>query len=224
MGSVASALSQSESRLFLLLWAWRWITVGSSGAVPWGNYWGSHEGWVFQFSLWLEYCWLLPCLPQGLRTRGVMAPSHGFRVSTGWFWLLGAGIRTVSPLLFLASSHSGICAMRVGVPSCSLAHCGAPWLVAIASLPLVSRPWTVLSWSHLCGRPSHGSTAPFDWLRGVFPCFGHLPSFWLYEAAFLWVLCIDIAPSLRDEVTLPGRVCLSPRSQQRLFLHLPGVW
>ena len=32
------------------------------------------------------------------------------------------------------------------------------------------------------------------------------------------------ASSLRDGVTLPGRVCLSPRSERRLFLHLPGVW
>ena len=65
---------------------------------------------------------------------------------------------------------------------------------------------------------------PVDWLRGVFPCFDHLPSFSHDEAAFLRVLCFVIAPSLRDEVTLPGRVCLSPRSQQRLFLHLLGVW
>ena len=28
----------------------------------------------------------------------------------------------------------------------------------------------------------------------------------IFEAAFLRVLCFDIAPSLRDEVTLPGRV------------------
>ena len=32
------------------------------------------------------------------------------------------------------------------------------------------------------------------------------------------------ASSLRDGVTLPGRVCLSPRSERSLFLHLPGVW
>ena len=50
--------------------------------------------------------------------------------STGWFWLLGAGSRPVGPLRSLASSHSGVCAMRVGVPPCSLAHCGAPGLVA----------------------------------------------------------------------------------------------
>ena len=34
----------------------------------------------------------------------------------------------------------------------------------------------------------------------------------------------SFARSLRDGVTLPGRVCLSPRSERRLFLHLPGVW
>ena len=32
------------------------------------------------------------------------------------------------------------------------------------------------------------------------------------------------ASSLRDGVTLPGRACLSPRSERRLFLHLPSVW
>ena len=58
----------------------------------------------------------------------------------------------------------------------------------------------------LCERPSRGGTAPVAWLRGMFPCFDHLPSFSRFEAAFLWVLCFDIAPSLRDEVTLPGRV------------------
>ena len=51
--------------------------------------------------------------------------------STGCFWLLGAGSRPVCPLRSLASSHSGVCAMRVGVPPCSLAHCGAPWLMAL---------------------------------------------------------------------------------------------
>ena len=31
------------------------------------------------------------------------------------------------------------------------------------------------------------------------------------------------ASSLRGGVTLPGRACLSPRSERSLFLHLPGV-
>ena len=53
--------------------------------------------------------------------------------STGCFWLLGAGSCPVGPLCFLASSHSGICAVRVGVPPCSLAPCGAPWLMVLRS-------------------------------------------------------------------------------------------
>ena len=40
--SVASALSLPESWLFFLLWFCR-FTVGSSGAVPRGNFWGSCE-------------------------------------------------------------------------------------------------------------------------------------------------------------------------------------
>ena len=51
--SVASALALLGSGLFFLLWICR-FTVGSSGAVPRGNFWGSHEGWVFQFSPWLS--------------------------------------------------------------------------------------------------------------------------------------------------------------------------
>ena len=38
LGSVASALSLSESCLFLLLWICRCVAVGSSGAVPRGNF------------------------------------------------------------------------------------------------------------------------------------------------------------------------------------------
>ena len=105
--------------------------------------------------------------------------------------------------------------MRVGVPPCSLAHCGAPWLVAswpchcliTAGLASMDGPQLVSSdESQLCERPPRGGTVPVDWLRGIFPCFDHLPSFSRYEAAFLRVLCFDISPSLRDEVTLSGRV------------------
>ena len=41
--AVASALSLPGSLLFFLLWICR-FTVGSSGAVPRGNFWGSREG------------------------------------------------------------------------------------------------------------------------------------------------------------------------------------
>ena len=63
----------------------------------------------------------------------VFAPglSYGFRLrqSDRLVGLFGAGILTVSPVLSLASSHSGVCVMRVGVHPCSLSHCSASWLV-----------------------------------------------------------------------------------------------
>ena len=115
-------------------------------------------GWVFQFSLWIESCCLLPCLPEGVLTRGCHGSLSWVSTSPVWssgcFWLLGAGSRPVVPLRSLASSHSGfVCDASWGPPlfprsfKRSLASC----LVAFpfASLPLVSRPWTVLSWSHL---------------------------------------------------------------------------
>ena len=189
MVSVALALSPSESGLFLLPWVWRRIAVGPHGAVPRGIYWGSHEGWVFQFSLDWELLASSLSFPESshLGSHGSLSRVSISPVwSTGWFRLLGAGIRTVSPVLSLASSHSGVCAMRVGVRPCSLAHCGAPWLVAwrpchcliTAGLAIMDSPQLACAVeSQLCCRPSHGGTAPVDWIRGVFPCFDHLPSF-----------------------------------------------
>ena len=79
--------------------------------------------------------------------------------SSGCFWLLGAGSRLVVPLRSLASSHSGVlCDASWGPPLFprslrrSLASCLAA--LPFASLPLVSRPWTVLSWSHLMSLSS----------------------------------------------------------------------
>ena len=78
--------------------------------------------------------------------------------STGCFWLLGAGSRPVCPLCSLALSHSGVWAVRVGVPlvpSLTAARLGLwPSGLAIASLLLVSRPWTGLCWSHLTSLSS----------------------------------------------------------------------
>ena len=39
--------------------------------------------------------------------------------------------------------------------------------------------------------PVRGVTAPVSWLRGVFPCFAHLPYFSRSEAEFLRVLCLS---------------------------------
>ena len=115
------------------------------------------------------------------------------------------------------------------VSSLSAEHFGLwPYGLAIAALPLVSRPWTGLCWSHLLSLSSGGSvrgyTAPVGWLRGVFPCFAYCPTSSVLKRSSFGFSASSFALSLRDGVTLPGRVCLGPRSERRLFLHLPGVW
>ena len=115
------------------------------------------------------------------------------------------------------------------VSSLSAEHFGLwPYGLAIAALPLVSRPWTCLCWSHLLSLSSGGSvrgyTAPVGWLRGVSPCFAYCPTASVLKRSSFGFSASSFALSLRDGVTLPGRVCLSPRSERRLFLHLPDVW
>ena len=105
--SVASALSLPESWLFFLLWICR-FTVGSSGAVPRGNFWGSREGWGLPVLSMVEFCLtfflsFLGCSHPGL-TSLVWSP--------GRFWLLGAGSRLASSL---APSFSGVGAVRMTV-------------------------------------------------------------------------------------------------------------
>ena len=103
-----------------------------------------------------------------------------------------------------------------------------PYGLAIAALPLVSRPWTGLCWSHLLCLSSGGSvrgyTVPVGWLRGALPCFAYCPTSSVLKRSSFGFSASSFAPSLRDGVILPGRVCLSPRSERSLFLHLPGVW
>ena len=103
-----------------------------------------------------------------------------------------------------------------------------PYGLAIAAFPLVSRPWTGLCWSHLLSLSSGGSvrgyTAPVGWLRGAFSCFAYCPTSSVLKRSFFGFSASSFAPSLRDGVTLPGQVCLIPRSERSFFLHLPGVW
>ena len=115
------------------------------------------------------------------------------------------------------------------VSSLSAEHFGLwPSGLAIAALPLVSRPWTCLCWSHRLSLSSGGSvrgyTAPVGWLRGVSPCFAYCHTSSVLKRSSFGFSASSFALCLRDGVTLPGRICLSPRSERRLFLHLPGVW
>ena len=59
---------------------------------------------------------------------------------------------------------------------------------------------------------------------GVSPYFACCPTSSVLKRSSFGISASGFALSLRDGVTLRGRVCLSPRSDRRLLLHLPGVW
>ena len=165
----------------------------------------------------------------------VVAPSPGFDF-TGlvvWSLLAPRSWEPVSPLRSLAPSHSGVCAVRVGVPPCFLAYCGAPWLMALqsghccipAGLASMDRPLLVSSVeSQLCECPF--VVLPRQLVgSGVYsPASPICPTSSVLRRSSFGISASVFASSLRDGVTLPGRACLSPRSERRLFLHLPGVW
>ena len=159
-----------------------------------------------------------PGLVGFLPLSGVTAPVW----SPGRLWLLRAGSRLASPLRSLAPSLVRADDSLHLVSSLSAEHFGLwPYGLAIAALPLVSRPWTCLCWSHLLSLSFGGSVR---WLRGVSPCFAYCPTSSVLKQSSFGFAASSFTLSLRDGVTLPGRVCLSPRSERRLFLHLSGVW
>ena len=103
-----------------------------------------------------------------------------------------------------------------------------PYGLAIAAFPLVSRPWTGLCWSSV---ESQLCECPFVVLQrqlvgsGVYsPASPICPTSSVLRRSSFGISASVFASSLRDGDTLPGRVYLTPRSEQRLFLHLPGVW
>ena len=236
LSAVASALSLPGSWLFFLLWICR-FTVGSSGAIPRGNFWGSRGGWVFQFSTWFEICLTFSLSFPGCSHPGlVVAPSPGFDFAGLVAWSLVAPRSWKPPSQSAPFSRSvafwRLCGAGYSPPlvsSRTAARFGLwPYGLAIAALPLVSRPWAGLRWSHLLSLSSVGSvrgyTVPVGWLRGVFPCFANCPTSSVLKQSSFGISASCFASSLRDGVTLPGRVCLNPRLERSLFLHLPGVW
>ena len=85
---------------------------------------------------------------------------------------------------------------------------------ASAGLLVESQRWGCCSWFYRASWLARGSppTSPVALLLAF------------RNGASSGSLLRVFALSLRDGVTLPGRVCLSPRSDRRLLLHLPGVW
>ena len=193
-----------------------------------------------------------------------MAPSHGFR-------LCRSGRLVASGSLKLGAAQSGHSVLSLRhilafvrcelesplVPSLTALLGLLPGGLAIASLPLVSHPWTGLCWSHLMSlssvsdcfvvlprqlvgsgvcspasticppssvmkQRSFGSSASFS-LR----VFAIRSPFRVESVSFLdrnegfSSTFLVFGWSLRDEVTLTGRVCLRSRSERRLFAHLP---
>ena len=122
--SVASALSLLGSGRFLPPLVCR-FTVGSSGAFPRGNFWGSPWGLGLPVLSMVEFCLTLflsfpgcshPGLVGFLPLSGLTAPVW----SPGRFWLLGAVSRLASPLRLLAPSFSGVGACGRQSPPCFL--------------------------------------------------------------------------------------------------------
>ena len=148
--------------------------------------------------------------------------------SPGRFWLLGARSHFASPLRSLAPSFTGVGAVRMTV-SPLFPHLVQRALVYDLTVsPLPHYRWFRVHGQASAGLSSGGSVrgyaAPVGWLRGVFPCFAYCPTSSVLKRSSFGFSASRFAPSLRDGVTLPGRVCFSPRSERSLFLHLPGVW
>ena len=184
--AVASALSLPESWLFFLLWICR-FTVGSSGAVPRGNFWGSREGWVFQFSPWFEFCLNFFLSFPGCSHPGlVVAPSPGFDF-TGLVASGSSELEAGQPVHSVRSLRRSLAFVRCRLqsPHCFLAYCGALWLMALrsshcritAGLASIDRPLLVSSVeSQLCGFCSW-LYCP-SWLaQGCIPLLRQLPYF-----------------------------------------------
>ena len=98
--------------------------------------------------------------------------------------------------------------------------------------------WPLLHsrWSRVHGQASAGLISlssvsvrswfyRVSWLARVYsPALPICPTSSILRRSSFGISASVFASSLRDGATLPGRVCLSPRSERRLFLHLPGVW
>ena len=164
----------------------------------------------------------------------VVAPSPGFDF-TGLVASGSSELGAAQSVLSVLSLRRILAFVRCELesPLVFLAYCGAPWLMALrsshcritAGLASMDGPLLVSSVeSQLCEclfmvlpRQLVGS--------GVYsPASPICPTSSVLRQSSFGFSASVFASSLRDGVTLLGRVCLSPRSERRLFLHLPGVW
>ena len=149
----------------------------------------------------------------------------------------------------LLSGSSGLVAALPVLSGCVLRRSLAVRRAVISLHPVSSRsaghfgsdrtvsPLPHYCWSRVHGRASAGLLVESQlwgccswfyrasWLaRGSPPYFACCPTSSVLKRGSFGISASGFALSLRDGVTLTGRVCLSPRSDRRLLLHLPGVW
>ena len=165
-----------------------------------------------------------------------MSPSHGFRLRRS-----GRLVASGSSELGAAQSVHSVLSLRhilafvrcelesPFVPSLTAACLGLwPCGLSFAALPLVSCPWTGLCWSHLMSLSSVSDRSwcyRASWLaQGCVPLLRPFCPTSSVVKRSSFGLSASVSRQIFDEVTLPDRVCLSPRLERRLFLHLPGVW
>ena len=186
LGSVASALSLPESWLFFLLWICR-FTVGSSGAVPRGNFCCSREGWGLPVLSMVEFCLTFFLSFPGCSHPGLVgASSPGFDFTGLVAWSLLAPRSWKPPCQFTPFARSVVlwrwCGADDSLPLVSslLAVCFGFWpygLAITAGLASMDRPLLVSSVeSQLWGFCSWLYRA--SWLaQGCIPLLRLLPYF-----------------------------------------------
>ena len=160
--------------------------------------------------------------------RGPPSPGCDFTGLVAWSLLATSELEAALPVHSVRSLRRSLALVRTTVSPLF------PHLVRRAlAYGLTVSPLPHYRWSRVHGQASaglssggsvRGYTAPVGWLRGVFPCFAYCPTSSVLKRSSFGFSASSFAPSLRNGVTLPGRVCLSPRSERSLFLHLPGVW
>ena len=142
----------------------------------------------------------------------------------------------------LLSSSSGLVAALPVLSGCALRRSLAVRRAVISLHPVSSRsavhfgsdrsvsPLPHYCWSRVHGCSSAGLLVESQrwgccsWFYRASWLVGGLPLLLAFRnGAPSGSLLRVFALSLRDGVTLPGRVCLSLRSNRRLLLHLPGV-
>ena len=165
-----------------------------------------------------------------------MAPSHGFRLRRSGRLVasgsseLGAASRSTPFSRFVTFWH--LCCASWSppfVPSLTAACLGLwPSGLAIASLPLVSRPWTGLCWSHLMSLSSVSDrfvVLPRQ-LVGSGVC--SLSSTICPTSSVVEQSSFGLSASVLHQVFAmrsPFRVeSVSVLDRNEDFLHLPGVW